>query len=281
MFPLSHIRKYHFIIAAICLANIVGCSASKSGATIDDFEDRVRQAAGPDAENCGNVAIDESRLDTNTCLANAFSNSSDAYAIFMDQGIDSQVASGTVTHGGTVTFYFFDSDPTGGGALNNGQTSSRACEQPQLSGSVDVHTVFNCIDENDQTLAPLIGTVWLWSSYSTASGTLVDISPEPAYFLQFSDDPTFAGYESCNAFSGMWIAGRSPFVVPESISVDDGFCESALTDAPDFLQTLAMASLLTVSTGPDGDRLFVDTADGTGISLIFTEGWDSRVIEGF
>ena len=138
---MSFSAKINLSILAICIA---GCSGCDSGSTISDFEDRLRRDAGPDAEVCGIVAIEESRLNANICLADAFSIGAAAFAIFMEQGVDSQGADGTVTRGGAVTFYTFDSDPTGGGALDNGEILSSTCEQPQLSGSVDGRTLFNC-----------------------------------------------------------------------------------------------------------------------------------------
>ena len=269
--------KPYFFLAFLTAALLSGCANPDSGTTLNDFQDRLQNDAGSEAVACGTLAILDSRLDANICLTQAFSNATSAYALFLEQGIDSQVAQGTVTQNGNVTFYSFDSDPTGGGATDNGKITSSPCEQPQLSGTVDDQTIFNCDNDGNPVLSPLLGTVWLWSGYRTASGIIVNISPEPAYSLKFSDQTSFTGFESCNAYAGMWNIDESPFVVPESTAVDTGFCDSALEDAPSFLQTLEAASLLTISEGPSGDRLFVDTVDGQGISLTFTEGIDLRI----
>ena len=107
-----------------------------SDATFEDFRDQVRDAAGPDAEACGELETDASEIDANSCLARAFTNGTGAWSTVRRQGTDSTVVSGTAVRDGSVTFYGFDSDPGGSAAEDNGRISTTECVGPSLSGVI-------------------------------------------------------------------------------------------------------------------------------------------------
>jgi len=133
-FPLAVVSFALFVALSACSDG--GGDGDGDGETFEDFRDQVRGAAGRDADACGDVELNGSELEADTCLAQAFTNGTGAWPTVMQQGLDSFVASGTVVRDGRVIFYGFDSDPSGGGARNNGRISTTECVGPSLSGVV-------------------------------------------------------------------------------------------------------------------------------------------------
>jgi len=254
-----------------------GCNDGddRSGMTFEDFQGRVRTDAGRDAESCGEVSIGQSRLEADTCLARAFGNGTDAYAVFRQQGIDSTIIAATVVRDGEVTFYSFDSDPTGGGAPDNGRVSSRPCLEPTLSGSLEGGLAFRCggSDPSAPIIAPASpfdGVTWLWSGYRTSpEDDVVDVSPEPLYSLRFSTDSRVDGYLSCNALSGVWTSDGTELTITD-LSTDDEVCPTAVNNGPSYDLTLSGTSTFV----HDGLQLSIVSESGT--TLIFSQGVDEH-----
>jgi len=125
-------HKYMFI-SIIVIAIIFGISGCTSGDSRINFED-FRSAV---ASRAGNGAIECSSTDNpNQCIADSFQTVVPAYSVFeATGGIDSQGGSGiALTASSRVFFLDFDSDPSGGGSLNNGRITTRECVNPELSG---------------------------------------------------------------------------------------------------------------------------------------------------
>lgn len=123
---------------AVLLASVGACGAPSFG----DFRARVRSAAGPGAEFCGDVASGTSEYRANACLAQAFGNGTGAYAIFRTQGYGSTGAVAPVTRDGRVSFHSFDGDSAGDGS-DEGEITVRECRNPRLAGRTDTR-VFAC-----------------------------------------------------------------------------------------------------------------------------------------
>ena len=120
------IRNTLFIFVASLL--VYGCSTGNSGIGLNDFENAVSTQAGRDAIDCGALA------DPNLCISEGFNNSTAAFVVNIGQGTDSLVASGVaVKSNARVFFMSFDSDPSGGGSLNNGRITTSECINPQSS----------------------------------------------------------------------------------------------------------------------------------------------------
>lgn len=115
--------------------------------SFDDFEADVANSVDPEADHCGVVDIDESQVDTNTCVADAFVNGRTFYAVYRLQGFDSSV--GAALSGdseGRVWKWRYDSNPAGGVPAAPSKIESTECLDADFSGSVDsgYEQVFLC-----------------------------------------------------------------------------------------------------------------------------------------
>src|SRR5689334_15896638 len=96
------VLPFHLVLA-------IGCSSECQ--LIDGLRDR----SGSGARNCGHVALGADRSAVDSCVLLAFENRAPFFAMYDGQGDDSQVAFGIAADAkGTVTFLYWDSDPSGG-----------------------------------------------------------------------------------------------------------------------------------------------------------------------
>lgn len=141
MFTILKFNIFKTLVSAatsIAVGGFYGCSSSESGISFIDFRFQVGFHAGSNATNCGTGNSSQSRHQQNICIASAFTNSQGAFAIYRSSGIDSLTATAlSVSNSRQVFVYSFDSDPTGGGSVSNGEITRRACINPQLSGTLD------------------------------------------------------------------------------------------------------------------------------------------------
>jgi len=115
-----------FIIATLTIS---GCTTGDSGIDFGDFRSAVASRAGNGAIECSSTD------DSNQCISDSFQSAMPAYTVFEAQGVDSQGGNGiAITSSSRVFFLNFDSDPSGGGSLNNGRITTRECVNPELSG---------------------------------------------------------------------------------------------------------------------------------------------------
>lgn len=273
-------------------------NSSRSGTTLEDFRNELLAAAGPNGRACGELAIGESEIDADSCLAEAFTNDTPAWSIVRRQGIDSTVAMGTTVRHRNVVFYDFDGDPNGGGADDNGRISTRECIEPSLSGIVGDPMnapTFQCEgflvtpsgtgngqstpDTPTQVAGtpPFVGQTWIWIGYQAViDGPIEAIINDPAsYTLEFTEENSIRGEGNvsgnvlCNSFSGSWNTGELDNVFELQIAglfsteiACDG--EPLTGAAASYLQLLATAS----SYSMQGERLFIATPEGG--TLFFT-----------
>lgn len=139
-------KSFYILILLLLLS---GCEVSenKSGITMNDFVNTVKSSTGENAIDCGQVEINENQFDTNACMAEAFTNNSQFYAIYMLQGTDSLGAVGLAYGVDEALFFWnFDSDPTGGGSIDNGKITKAECLNAVFSGNLDseYYNVFSC-----------------------------------------------------------------------------------------------------------------------------------------
>ncbi len=139
-------RNFYLFIVLFTLSSC-GAKEYKSGIDFDDFRNKVKNTAGINAIDCGQVEISSNQLTTNTCVAESFLRQSPFFGIYKGQGTDSSVATG-IAFGVDykVHFLYFDSDPSGGGKKDNGKISQSECLNAKLGGSVDVdyYDLFSC-----------------------------------------------------------------------------------------------------------------------------------------
>lgn len=117
------------IFVFISILGISGCTTGDSGINFEDFRNAVAVRAGTGAIECSSTD------NPNQCIEDSFQMAVPAYSVFESDGIDSQGGSGVaLTSTSRVFFLHFDSDPSGGGSLNNGRITTRECVNPVLSG---------------------------------------------------------------------------------------------------------------------------------------------------
>ena len=140
-----------FIYAIMFVFTVMmgGCGdTNKSGIDFNAFHEKVRRTAGDGAIDCGIVDIGADRSQTNCCVANNYKQSVPAYAIYKSQGIDSDYATGVCSNAtGSVTFFGFDSDPSGSGSANNGEIRQNICMSPTILATACTDSVklpFTC-----------------------------------------------------------------------------------------------------------------------------------------
>ena len=154
--------------AAICglffLIALYGCDGGDdsdggdtdvTGIDFQDFRAEVARAAGDGATDCGDVPVNGDRSEVNCCIASNFSRALPAYATFMEQGIDSQVARGVSSDAvQAVEQFFFDSDPSGSARPNNGRIYQSTCESSEPKSDVCSDTggsAFECANGGGDT----------------------------------------------------------------------------------------------------------------------------------
>ena len=74
----------------------------------------ARDLAGPGATDCGSVGIGEDPTAVDACVIGAFEKHAPFYAVYTQQGDDSQVMTAFVSDGSSVWMLNYDSDPSGG-----------------------------------------------------------------------------------------------------------------------------------------------------------------------
>ena len=94
----------------------LACTASsdsnaKNGCDIDAS---ARHLAGDGATDCGSVGIGEDNTAIDACVISSFEKHVPFYAVYAQQGEDSQVAMAFVGDGSSVWTLNYDSDPSGG-----------------------------------------------------------------------------------------------------------------------------------------------------------------------
>ena len=139
-------KNFYILVLLLLLSGCEG-TENKSGITMNDFINTVKSSTGENSIDCGQVEINENQFDTNNCMAEAFTNKSQFYAIYMLQGTDSLGAVGLAyAVDESLFFWYFDSDPTGGGSINNGKITKKECLNAIFSGNLnlDYYDVFSC-----------------------------------------------------------------------------------------------------------------------------------------
>src|ERR1700730_14126928 len=83
--------------------------------TAETYEDVLTRLAGVDRENCGVVAAGGDTTRADHCAADAFRAGRPFVAVYLEQGIDSQIGNTIVgTKEGAVVRVFYDSNICGG-----------------------------------------------------------------------------------------------------------------------------------------------------------------------
>ena len=299
MNAISRLKSVSSLALLVCMGPVlIACNSSdRSDITFEDFRQTVSAAAGPDAEGCGELVVGDSEVDLDSCLARAYTNDADAWGIVQRQGTDSLVASGTAVLQGAVTFYGFDSDPSGAGAENNGRISVTECVGPSLTGVVGQQEqgtqTFACEtlvlvsqqsggrDSEDQPVQVagtprFVGPTWVWTGYRPVIDGELEAVPTDTldYTLEFtrdieqafSEEGEVGGKVLCNGFRGGWNRGElsnasalmfTDLIATEISCDDDQFRPETATTA-DYLQLLGSAS----SYSMQGDRLFIALNNG-------------------
>jgi len=139
---------YKLYIYTLLLALTTGCNDNKGSdskfISIDEFEQQVFDSVGDQAINCGKVDINDSPFVVNTCVSDSFIINTPFYAIYIQQGMDSNVASAfAMNSSGVVTYWSYDSDISGG---NNSESrvTSGTCETPSIAfdlNDVDLNVI--------------------------------------------------------------------------------------------------------------------------------------------
>ena len=96
---------------------LLSCTDSADSGDQDgcSIEELAGDLAGQDATDCGSVGIDEDRTKIDACVVAAFEKGTPFYAVYVEQGIDSQVSNAVASDGANVWTLDYDSDPSGGG----------------------------------------------------------------------------------------------------------------------------------------------------------------------
>jgi hypothetical protein len=88
---------------------------------------------GEQAINCSKVGIGDSPLVVNSCVSDSFIINIPFYAVYIKQGIDSNVASAfTMNASGVVEYWSYDSDISGG-SNRESRVTAAVCENPSIS----------------------------------------------------------------------------------------------------------------------------------------------------
>jgi hypothetical protein len=82
---------------------------------------------------CGKVDIGDSPFVVNTCVSDSFIINIPFYAVYIQQGIDSSVASAfTMNTSGVVEYWSYDSDISGG-SNSESRVTATVCENPSVN----------------------------------------------------------------------------------------------------------------------------------------------------
>jgi hypothetical protein len=109
-------RGFGFIV--LTMAAACGSPVCAEGPSLDEFAHTLREAGGPDAQDCGLISLSESRASAVSCATKAIAEGRPFSVGFQVQGIDSRIYLGLAraASGKTERFYW-DSDVFGGSKL--------------------------------------------------------------------------------------------------------------------------------------------------------------------
>lgn len=138
---------YKWFICAVLLA-LTGCNSNESPdskfISIEEFEQKLLDSVGEQAINCGKVNIGDSPYDVNTCVSDSFIINIAFYAVYIQQGTDSHVASAfTMNSSDVVEYWSYDSDISGG-SNSGSRVTSTVCENPTLTFDLNDINVIEC-----------------------------------------------------------------------------------------------------------------------------------------
>lgn len=139
--------KAWYVLIMLLLPMLFGCNGTSDDnpdpdpLTLSDAKTAASNSAGPDATDCGTVDIGADRSTANCCMATSAAGATSAYALYMEQGIDSTVATAvSVDKLGKVTYFLFDGvmgdfseDPVG-------QIVENPCTAPEPANNVCSNT---------------------------------------------------------------------------------------------------------------------------------------------
>ena len=237
-----------------------------AGVDPSEFSDVVRDTAGPDAEVCGEVGPNETRMEVNACLVRAFNNGTDAYAVFRLPGTSSERLRATIVRSGTVFDYVLEP---------SGEIIGVDCPGPRPAVSLDADAAFDCVGESDAVepqRSSLADSMWIWESYRTGTdGELQTLPPAdpPNYVLRFLADGTVLPEAHCSSAVPIaaWSVGdggdasalRISGFIPDDVALCDAEPPASMVvPAATYWQLLESASSYSVQE----ERLTIDTVDG-------------------
>jgi hypothetical protein len=133
------------LIVVFLLALTTGCNKSEGPdsafISIEEFEQQVLDSVTEQATNCGKVAIGDSPFVVNTCVSDSFIINTPFYAVYIQQGTDSSVASAiTMNTSGVVEHWLYDSDISGG-SNSGSRVTVTVCENPSVIFHLDDMTI--------------------------------------------------------------------------------------------------------------------------------------------
>jgi hypothetical protein len=99
--------------------------------------------AGPGATDCGSVGIGADPTKVDACVISSFEKHTPFYAVYAQQGIDSQVAMAFVSDGASVWTLSYDSDPSGGSDVGAVIYQS-TCLEPTVQKDKDGNEALSC-----------------------------------------------------------------------------------------------------------------------------------------
>ena len=122
----------------------LACDSSDSTAQNGcDIDASARHLAGDGALDCGSVGIDEDPTKVDACVITSFEKHAPFYAVYAQQGIDSQVAMAFVSDGSSVWTLSYDSDPSGGSDVG-AMIYQSTCEDPTVQKDKDGNEELSC-----------------------------------------------------------------------------------------------------------------------------------------
>jgi|GEM_PF-5452281 len=129
--------KYWVCLGAALLVSACG-SDNETEISMDDFVNEVENSVEEDADNCGIVDAGDSKVEANTCVADAFMNDRAFYAVYWLMAFDTAEGRGLSGDGsGAVTLWHYTSNPTGGVPGTPPELNRTECLNASFSGSVD------------------------------------------------------------------------------------------------------------------------------------------------
>ena len=139
---------YKSCVFLIFLTLTVGCNKGNDPdskfISIEEFEQQISDSLDEQATNCGQVDIGASPFNVNTCVSDSFILNMPFYAVYIQQGIDSSVASAfTMNSSGVVEYWSYDSDITGGSGAESRVTAT-VCENPSVTPDLNDINIIEC-----------------------------------------------------------------------------------------------------------------------------------------